>query len=159
MHSPAPRTAVRDEENEGPDGGVDGAAVRVLLVEDDYDSFRLVERRLSLSERAEFQVEWAASLPDGLSEIDKAPYDAIVLDLALPGSEGMATIAGISAIARQIPIVVLTGSNNDALAMRAADCGIQDYLVKEQQDAQSLAAAVLAAIDRQRAGAAPPSRA
>lgn len=124
--------------------------VRVLIVEDDYDSYRIVERRLSTSDQANFEVEWAASLPDGLAEIDQNPFDVIVLDLALPGSEGLATIAGISAIAKQIPIVVLTGSDNEALSRACTRHGIQDYLVKQQQDGDSLTRAVLAAVARKR---------
>jgi DNA-binding response OmpR family regulator len=124
--------------------------VRVLLVEDDYDSARLVSRRLNWSPLANFDVSWAASLPEGLAHLEGGDYDAVILDLSLPGSEGMATIAGVSVRAPQIPIVVLTGSDSDQFCMTAIRNGVQDYLVKEDQDGRSLVRAVLAAIERQR---------
>ena len=124
--------------------------VRVLLVEDDYDSVRLVSRRLAWSTLAHFDVTWAASLPEGLAELERNDFGAVVLDLCLPGSNGMATIAGMSALAPEIPIVVLTGSDSDQLAMSAARNGVQDYLVKESQDDRSLVRAILSAIERKR---------
>jgi len=115
-----------------------------------YDSVRLVSRRLHWSRLADFEVTWAASLSDGLGHLEKGEFDAIVLDLSLPGSEGVATIAGVSALARTIPIVVLTGSDSDQMAMTAIRNGVQDYLVKEGLDGRSLVRAILAAIERQR---------
>ncbi|MDH3213948.1 MAG: response regulator [Myxococcales bacterium] len=124
--------------------------VRVLLVEDDYDAARLSSRRLAWSPLANFQVDWAASLPEGFEHIERDEYDALVLDLSLPGSEGVSTIAAVCALARHLPIVILTGNDNDELAVAALRHGAQDYLVKDDQTGRSIARAVLAAVERQR---------
>jgi DNA-binding response OmpR family regulator len=138
----------------------DPSPVRVLLVEDDYDSVQLVSQRLNATSLARFEVSWAASLPEGVAHLEQGDYDAVILDLSLPGSEGVATIAGVAAAARRIPIVVLTGSDNLDLAMAAARSGVKDYLVKQDQKAGSLVRAILTAIQRQRgAPDRPPRRA
>jgi len=124
--------------------------VRVLLVEDDYDAARLSSRRLAWSPLANFQVDWAASLSEGLEHIERDEYDALVLDLSLPGSEGVNTIAAVCALTQHLPVVILTGNDSDALAVTALRHGAQDYLVKEEQNARSIARAVLAAVERQR---------
>jgi len=124
--------------------------LRVLVVEDDYDAARLVSRRLAWSPLANFQVTWAADLSDGLQHLTADAYEAVILDLSLPGSEGMGTLSEVSALVPELPIVVLTGSDDDELAMQSVRTGAQDFLVKEHQDGRTVARAVLAAIERQR---------
>ncbi len=130
--------------------------LRVLLVEDDVDAARLAERRLRWSAIASFVVTQAPDLQSALARLEREEYDAVLLDLALPDAQATSTLSAAGAIARHVPIVVLTGNDDDDLAVLAARLGVQDYLVKERQDSRSLSRAILAAVNRHpwvRAGA------
>ena len=124
--------------------------VRVLIVEDDIDQARLLERKLSWSLMACFTASHAPDLESALRAIESEPPDAVILDLSLPDSAGLATIASLGSLSRHIPIVVLTSNDDDEAALFAARIGVQDYLIKGNLDTRMLARAVLAAIDRHR---------
>jgi DNA-binding response OmpR family regulator len=124
--------------------------IRVLLVEDDLDCARLVSRRLRWSRAAAFVVDHAADLQSALARIERDEIDVLLLDLELPDSEAMSTIAVAANFARSVPIVMLTGSDDKVAAMVSNGCGVQDYLVKGCQDGAALARAVLGAIYRHR---------
>jgi DNA-binding response OmpR family regulator len=124
--------------------------VRVLIVEDDPDQARLLERKLSWSLMACFTASVAPDLESALLAIEKETYDAVLLDLSLPDSAGLATISSLGSLSRHIPIVVLTANDDDEAALLAARIGVQDYLIKGNLDTRTLSRAVLAAIDRHR---------
>ena len=124
--------------------------LRVLVVEDDYDAARIVSRRLAWSPLAHFEVTLAMDLDEGLEQLAADAYEAVLLDLSLPGSEGIATLSAVSALAPELPVVVLTGCDDDGLAVQSVQLGAQDFLVKEHQDGRTLVRAILAAIERQR---------
>ncbi len=121
--------------------------IRVLLVEDDPDTSRLFARRLAWSRAAQFDVVLADDLQTALREIESGPLDVVLLDLGLPDGDPMSTLAMAGAIARHVPIVVLTAQDDDDLAVMAARLGCQDYLVKPQ-DVAHLSRSVLMAIER-----------
>lgn len=122
--------------------------IRVLLVEDDPDAVRLFARRLAWSPAARFEVEHAPDLQSALGRIERRSYGGVLLDLALPDGESTSTLAAAAAIARHLPIVILTSNEDTELALLAARVGVQDYLVKRHQDAQSLVRALLSAVYR-----------
>lgn len=124
--------------------------IRILLVEDDPDAVRLVARRLACSRRALFEVEHAPDLQSALGCVETRRYGAVVLDLGLPDGQSTSTLAAAAAIARHLPIVILTASEDTELALLAARVGVQDYLLKNHQDAHSLIRAVLSAVYRHR---------
>jgi DNA-binding response OmpR family regulator len=76
------------------------------------------------------------------------PYDIILLDLALPDSQGMDTIRTMVSAAPTIPIVVLTGNNDEETGLAALRNGAQDYLVKGQVDSGAVTRAMRFAIQR-----------
>jgi len=78
-------------------------------------------------------------------------FDAVLLDLFLSGSHGLDTFATLHTQAPNMPIVVLTGLDNETVAVEAVQGGAQDYLVKGQAEGQVLVWALLYAIERQRA--------
>lgn len=122
--------------------------IRILMVEDDPDAVRLFARRLSLSPLASFEVEHVPDLQSALARIETQRYGAVLLDLTLPDGQSTSTLAAAAAIARHLPIVILTANDDPELALLAARVGVQDYLVKEREDAQSIVRALLSAVYR-----------
>ncbi len=125
-------------------------SIHVLLVEDDEDTARLVSRSLSLSAAASFMVTHAGDLQTALGLIEREPFDAVLLDLVLPDGGSMSTIAAAGAIARHVPIAILTSLDEDELVRLSARVGVQEYLVKGEQGPRGLERALLSAIERHR---------
>src|SRR5215203_4987146 len=107
--------------------------MRVLLVEDD-DLYAFILRNALGKSSTAVTVERAVSLADALTALDKAPFDAVLLDLNLPDSTGLPTLERTLTQSPGIPIVVLTASAESDLAVKAVQHGAQDYLVKSETD-------------------------
>ena len=104
--------------------------IRVLLIEDDPGQARLVKQYLVSTESASFQVEHADRLKVGIERLDEGGIDVILTDLNLPDSVGLETFHAIHDHAPDLPIVVLSGYEDEAAALEAVQAGAQDYLVK-----------------------------
>ena len=104
------------------------SATRVLLIEDNPGDAELIA--VALGRAGEFQLEVCGRLSEGVERMVASQPDLVLLDLGLPDSEGLATFITANRCAPHIPIVVLTGSENDTLALQAVREGAQDYLVK-----------------------------
>jgi len=125
------------------------AGYRVLLVEDDPEYGRMVERVLRRA-RPPLWVHREERLAAGLHRLERDHYDALVMDLKLPDTEGRATLENACAQAKELPVVVLTSTDDEGLALDAIRGGAEDYLVKQRTHALSLPGAVLHAIARHR---------
>jgi signal transduction histidine kinase len=124
--------------------------VSVLLVEDsDSDAALLIE---TLRETAGdlFQVTALERLDEALRRVKTTVFDVLLLDLTLPDSAGMETFRTARASAPQLPIVLLTGVDDEAIGAEAMRQGIQDYLVKGRADGRQIARAIRYAIERKR---------
>ena len=130
--------------------------IRVLLVEDDLDCARLYGRVLALSPAAAFEVVHAPDLKTALELVERDPFDALLLDLALPDGGSLSTLSTAAVLSRHLPITILTGNDDDELVQLAGRIGAQDYLVKAEQDGRTLARALLGAIERHRWLRYPP---
>jgi two-component system cell cycle sensor histidine kinase/response regulator CckA len=121
--------------------------LRILLVEDDDDYAGLVAAQLSA---AGFPVEVTRvrSLAEASRRLPEPPVDVILLDLGLPDGSGLHSLGRLQELAVDIPIVVLTGHDNDAEAVAAVQSGAEDYLIKSSTDAQLLSRAVRYACER-----------
>ena len=108
-----------DMENEVPK--------RVLLIEDDRDISRLVE--LHLKDQG-YEVRLAFDGPSGLSLARKDPYDLIILDLTLPGMDGMEICRKVREQEQSLPILMLTARSSEADRVSGLDSGADDYLTK-----------------------------
>ena len=124
--------------------------VRVLLVEDEADSARLLTRRLLRYPGACFEVIHAWDLRSAFTMLETDCYDVMVLDLCLPDGGGFSTLASACGIARHLPIVVLTAEDDDEMSLRAIRAGAQDYLIKPLTDVRPVARALLHARERHR---------
>jgi Flp pilus assembly CpaE family ATPase len=103
----------------------------VLLVEDDSDYAALVLRWLSADpSNAEFVLNWTDSLSAALARLEEGGIDLILLDLGLPDSDGLPTFEAIRKKAADLPIVILSGADDEALALQTIQEGAQDYMIK-----------------------------
>jgi DNA-binding response OmpR family regulator len=127
--------------------------IRLLHVEDDADTAALVARRLRWCLSARFQVTHVRSLDEALVRIERGGCDVLLLDLGLPDSDGVATITSACAIARHVPIVVLTSDDSEDMAAFALRAGAAAYLVKQRLDRRSLVVAVTRALEGGASGA------
>jgi len=124
--------------------------IRVLLIEDSQSDARLIREVLVREAPRGFEVEHVERLDAGIARIERRDADVILLDLTLPDSEGIATLSAAAAAAGPVPILVLTGLDDDDLARQALCAGAEDYLPKGNVDGPSLARALRHAIDRKR---------
>lgn len=119
---------------------------QVLVVEDDDGDALLVERALARSEFAPIRAE---SRQAALQHLAAARCDAVLLDLSLPDSFGLEGLDLVHAQHSELPVIVLTGLADEALALEALNRGAQDYLVKGAWTADLLVRALRYAIHRQ----------
>jgi signal transduction histidine kinase len=126
-------------------------SVRVLHIEDSRTDAELVRAVLNHSRVAEFTVEAASTLADGLFRLaDASAFDVVVLDLHLPDAEGLSTFTRAAAAAGPVPIVVCIDSGDDTLGITAVEHGAQDFVVKWGSDPESLGRTLLYAVQRSR---------
>ena len=117
--------------------------VQILIIEDDPDDLHATERMLT-----DYQVTAVRSLAVGLDALAE-PFDIVLLDLALPDSDGPDAIAQILEKAN-VAVIVLTGLQDEEVALRALNLGAQDYFVKGHFGIDSLSMSVQRAIERKR---------
>jgi glutamate dehydrogenase (NAD(P)+) len=125
--------------------------IRILILEPDAAQLAHIEKLLDGSKRPAFEVTAAATLADGVRLVQEDEFDAVLLDLQLPDSQGMESFGRVNAHAANVPIVILTGSADVDLASRAVDAGAQDYLVKGQIDGPGLVRSIRYAVSRMHA--------
>ena len=123
-------------------------SINVLLVEDNPGDARLVKEMLAEVKGSPFSLARAERLDEGMERLDAEKIDVILLDLSLPDSCGFETFNRMMAAAPDIPIVVMSGLDDETMAVRAVREGAQDYLMKGQADANLLARAIRYAIER-----------
>lgn len=126
----------------------------MLVVEDDVGDFGLIEayvRRVGLKDEDDGpRVIWTRTLAAGIEAATRDRVDLVLLDLSLPDSSGIRTVEAMSTALPDTPIVVLTGRDDNDLAIAALEAGAQDYLIKGQFDHAGLAHAVRHALVRGR---------
>lgn len=112
--------------------------IRLLFVEDDSVYFNLLKRLLQTVEDTKFEILWASTLEQTLSSLQEQQVDVILLDLNLPDSEGIETFLQIHKQAARIPIIVLSGSDDERQALETVRLGAQDFLIKGKVGVHSL---------------------
>jgi PAS domain S-box-containing protein len=122
---------------------------RILLVEDNAADARLVELALAEVDDAQFEVVHVERLSQAL-DATSSGFDAVLLDLSLPDSHGLDTVALFKAARPAMPIIVLSGQQDLATAVDAVKAGAQDYLVKGLENSHLISRAIRYAIERKR---------
>src|SRR5262245_18975337 len=134
---------------------MESSLVRILLVEDSPDDAALVRRKLEreTGEGSRFRIQHCTTLQEGLDQIGKREVDVVLLDLHLPDSHGLETVARVRDLDASVPIVVFTMAGDEETAMGALRAGAQDYLVKDELGmGPALPRAIRYASERKRIG-------
>jgi len=130
---------------------LDEQLIRVLLVEDNPGDARLLQEELrEFSASTHFHVVHVDRLSEALRMVSETRLDAVLLDLSLPDGHGLGSISRMLQAAPTVPLVVLTGTDDERLAVQAVHEGAQDYLVKGQVTGPLLVRALRYAIERKR---------
>lgn len=122
--------------------------IRVLLFEDNEDDVLILRHMLHKSRAAHFTLEPVDTLAGGLKRLDEGGVDVVLLDLSLPDSRGLETFYAVQSKFPEVPIIVLSGLDDETVALEAVHAGAQDYLVKGHADAQLLTRALIYSIER-----------
>ena len=101
---------------------------KILYIEDDEGLARLLQKRM---ERARFEVEIAVSAEDGITILNQNHYDLVLLDYHLPGMNGIELIDQLVPLDHYPPIILLTSSGDERVALQALEKGAADYAVKD----------------------------
>ncbi|MBD2565450.1 MULTISPECIES: hybrid sensor histidine kinase/response regulator [Nostoc] len=123
-------------------------SVKILLIEDNLAYARLLQEFLAQAQSQEFTLVHVKRLGEAFQELSQYNYDVILLDLTLPDSQGLSSLPPLISQAPSIPIVVLTNTNDEELAIEAVRQGAQDYLVKRQVNVDVLVRSLRYAIER-----------
>ncbi len=125
-------------------------SITALLIEDNPADARLIKEMLKESASADFRLEWFDRLSKGIEYLKDHSVDVVLLDLTLPDSTGIETFEKLYKHTPYLPIIVLTGVNDEQMAIESLHSGLQDYLVKNKVDGDLLTRSIRYAIERKR---------
>lgn len=117
--------------------GANGAR-DLLLVEDNLGDADYIMALLEETEDIPDRVVHVENIADATAALGKQPMDAVLLDLRLPDATGIDAVRALRSVAGDVPIVVLTGIEDEALALTCINAGAQDYLSKQNVEGQHL---------------------
>jgi predicted heme/steroid binding protein/CheY-like chemotaxis protein/uncharacterized membrane protein len=127
--------------------------LKLLMIEDNPGDARIIQEMLADAKNIAFAADWQQTLTGGLKCLGENKYDAILLDLGLPDSPQRSTsFTRIQAAAPTLPIVILTGLDDETFAVTSVRRGAQDYLVKGKIDTDTLVRTIRYAIARKLGG-------
>ncbi len=124
--------------------------IRVLLIEDNRIEARQTQQWLLAGKGEEFAIDWADQLAVGMQFLGDQQCDLVLLDLNLPDSRGFATFEKLHQQFPQVPVIVLTGQDDEELGAKAVELGAQDYLIKHEVDGPKLTRVIRYALARHR---------
>ena len=120
----------------------------LLVVEDNLGDARLLREMLDEDQTTDLKMTHVSSMSDAEAHLAEHPVDLILLDLGLPDAQGLGAIRRAHAAAPRIPLVVLTGLDDERLAAQSLQEGAQDYLIKGQIETRGLLRSLRYAIER-----------
>lgn len=124
--------------------------IRVLLVEDNPADVRLLQEVVTGDVSARPEMVHVTRLSEAIDRVKKDRFDVVLLDLGLPDSRGLETLFEFRRAAPEIPVVVLTGLDDESVGIEAMKNGAQDYLLKGAIEGTVLVRAIRYAIERGR---------
>ncbi len=125
--------------------------MKSLLVEDDRADARLIQVLLKDAAAPDVQIEHVGRLDLARERVGRETFDVVLLDLGLPDSQGLATFTRMQEASGGLPIVVLTGLDDEGFALEVVRAGAEDYLVKGRLSGELLVRTIRYAVERRRA--------
>jgi len=131
--------------------------LEVLLIEDHPETAALVQRMIGTAEppAASIRLEWVNTLAKGLTRLESAAFDAILLDLNLSDSRGLETLASLRAHRGNAVLIVLTATEDEEVAFAALRAGADEYLVKGEVSGAALTRRLRLLVERRQSAAQP----
>ena len=127
--------------------------VSVLMIEDNPGDARIIQDMLADAENIEFAIDWKQTLRGGLESLAENKYDVVLLDLGLPDSpQSSVSFTRVQAVTPGLPIIILTGLDDETFAVTTVRRGAQDYLIKGRIDTDTLVRTIRYAIARKLGG-------
>src|SRR6266498_649340 len=108
--------------------------LRVLAIEDSVDDAHLVKVMLNRVRDPVFTVVIAERLANGLQCLREETFDVVLLDLGLPDSAGIDAVRDVRKVCPEVPLIVLSGLDDQEVALKTLQQDVQDYLIKGQID-------------------------
>ncbi|MGO8702246.1 MAG: GGDEF domain-containing protein [Candidatus Brocadiia bacterium] len=130
---------------------MENAPIRILMVEDSAPYALALKDYLSAASSERVEVVHVETMATARPHLLEGAFDAVLLDLSLPDSRGLATVEQATSLNPRLPIIVLTGLADEAIGTEAVRKGAQDYLVKGNADGALLVRAIRYAVERKRA--------
>lgn len=124
--------------------------IKILLFEDNIGDARLFAETIKEIPSQRYEIIHVNSLSEGLTALGNKTADIILLDLGLPDSQHLDTLIKLKSQVLGVPIVILTGNDDEEIALRAVQQGAQDYLVKQKINADVLSRVICYSIERQK---------
>ena len=147
--------SLRSEREPGPEPWLErpkaGWPRRVLLLEDDPADVEIVQELLSEFVTRGLKIEHASRLSRALEHVHDEDFDFVLSDLSLPDADGLDAVLTLRGAAPGVPIIVMSGHDDERVALEALQMGAQDYLVKGEFDRRTLYRAVRYTMERHRA--------
>ncbi len=128
-------------------------ACRILVLEDNPGDLRLLREMLREADDFLFELRAVTRLMEALALLESTGFDLIVADLNVPDSRGLDTFNGLKDAAPEVPMILVTGERDRALALDAMANGAQDCLSKNELDSRSLVRSILYSLERNRGSA------
>ena len=128
--------------------GQDYQTIRVLLIEDNEDDFLLIRELLSEEKMVAFRLEHADRLSTAIEALCRSQFDIVLLDLGLPDSNSTETFDRLHEACQTTPVIILTGLDDEELAVEKLKSGAQDYMVKGEISGRLLTRSIRYAIER-----------
>lgn len=125
--------------------------IKILLVEDNPGDVVLFQEMLSFATQFPHTLDVVDRCEAAKTALQDNPYDVVLLDLSLPDSQGLQTVQKLRQFNSMVPVVVLTGLDDDAVGLAALKAGAQDYLIKQDVNAGLVVRAIRFAVERARA--------
>ncbi|MEG4227087.1 ATP-binding protein [Microcoleus sp. N9_B2] len=122
--------------------------IKILLVEDNPADADLLAELLEVSVGVQWELVSVEYLHQAIAHLSKQPFDVVLLDLSLPDSHGLETLTRLREVAPDTAMVVMTGLDDEAIALESVRLGAQDYIVKGQITTQLLVRTIRYAIER-----------
>jgi len=129
---------------------MDAKPIIILLIEDSADDALLIRKSLAGAMKVPYELKHVDGLSRGMECLAGGEIDVVLLDLGLPDGRGISTFTVLHKHSPDVPVIVLTGHDDEELAIEAVQKGAQDYLVKGKVDGGLLRRSIRYAIERQK---------